>query len=114
MSDEADKYFTNGIQYREVPLTGDQMFGVPIENGRPVPQHARMSYFTDNGNEEPLLKLFRFKHLPGPLGDISEKFMLMACWIVDSQPRSAERTLALRALWDAKNLAVVARVPDGV
>ena len=73
----------------------------------------RWRYETGKGNEEPLLKLFRFRHLDSPLGKLSQIFASLACWIVDTQPRSAERTLTLRALWDVKNLSVVNIVPDG-
>lgn len=48
---------------------------------------------------------FAFKHLPEDLQKVSEQFHNTAMSIC-SLPPSAERTLALRKLWEAKNYAV--------
>jgi len=87
---------------------------VASDQHRPLagaPHH--MTYETAKGTQENLLKLFRFRHLDSPLGKLSQIFASLACWIVDTQPASPERTLTLRALWDTKNLAVINIVPDG-
>lgn len=52
--------------------------------------------------------LFRFQHLPPHLADVSAGFHALAVTIAEIVPPSAERTLCLRELWAAKNLAVVA------
>lgn len=54
--------------------------------------------------------LFRYDHLPVHLQDISRPFHDMAMFLTDNLPSSAEYTLALRSLWEAKNLAVFATV----
>lgn len=54
--------------------------------------------------------LFRYDHLPVHLQDVSKPFHDMALFLTDHLPSSAEYTLALRSLWEAKNLAVFATV----
>lgn len=55
--------------------------------------------------------LFRFNHLPdGPAKQVSAEFNCLAHYIVNTVPESPERTLALRTLWEAKNLAVFAQI----
>ncbi|AWY09382.1 hypothetical protein vBRpoPV13_25 [Ruegeria phage vB_RpoP-V13] len=54
--------------------------------------------------------LFRYSHLPAHLQEVSRPFYDLATKIVDTLPPSAEATLALRSLWEAKNLAVFAAV----
>lgn len=54
--------------------------------------------------------LFRYSHLPPHLQEVSRPFYDLATKIVDTLPPSAEATLALRSLWEAKNLAVFAAV----
>ena len=54
--------------------------------------------------------LFRYSHLPPHLQKLSKPFHDMAVSLSDTLPPSAELTLALRALWEAKNLAVFALV----
>ena len=51
-------------------------------------------------------KLFAFAHLPPHLQAVSQQFHGLAMHLVQSLPASAERTLALRGLWEAKNYAV--------
>ncbi|ANJ20682.1 hypothetical protein RDp07_gp22 [Roseobacter phage RD-1410Ws-07] len=54
--------------------------------------------------------LFRFAHLPEHLQAASKPFHDLAVHLTDTLPPSAEYTLALRSLWEAKNLAVFAAV----
>lgn len=54
--------------------------------------------------------LFRYSHLPPHLQEVSRPFYDLATKLVDTLPPSAEATLALRSLWEAKNLAVFAAV----
>lgn len=54
--------------------------------------------------------LFRYKHLPEHLQEASKPFYDLAVHLTETLPSSAEYTLALRSLWEAKNLAVFATV----
>lgn len=54
--------------------------------------------------------LFRYSHLPSHLQEHSKPFYELAMQLTDTLPSSAEYTLALRKLWEAKNLAVFAAV----
>lgn len=51
-------------------------------------------------------KLFRYDHLPPFLQEASKPFYDLAMHLVDTLLPSAELTLAIRKLWEAKNLAV--------
>lgn len=76
-------------------------------------------------NEEPMLKYFRYDHLPPELQQVSKKFHDMAWWICgqwwigDSKDSftgiepGEERTVALRKLLEAKDAAVRAVVFPG-
>lgn len=54
--------------------------------------------------------LFRYAHLPEDLQEASKPFHDLAVHLTNTLPSSAEYTLALRSLWEAKNLAVFAAV----
>lgn len=56
------------------------------------------------------VSLFRYSHLPEHLQAASKPFYDLAVNLVETLPNSAECTLALRSLWEAKNLAVFAAV----
>lgn len=56
--------------------------------------------------DEPMLKYFRFDHLPEFLRIVSYKFAELACAIARDLPKNAERTVALRKLLEAKDCAV--------
>lgn len=49
---------------------------------------------------------FQFSHLPTHLQNVSEPFHRLAVVLHGILEPSAERTLALRKLWEAKNYAV--------
>jgi hypothetical protein len=55
---------------------------------------------------DPILAFFKYAHLPPHLQPFSRKFTEMARWIMDTFPRNAERTVALRKLLEAKDAAV--------
>lgn len=57
-------------------------------------------------NDEAIEALFRYTHLPEHLQAVSKPFHDMAHDIVSQAPPSAEQTLALRKLWEVKNLVV--------
>lgn len=54
--------------------------------------------------------LFRYAHLPEHLQAVSKPFHDLALTLIAELPQSAELTLAIRSLWEAKNLAVFAKV----
>ena len=54
--------------------------------------------------------LFRYSHLPEDLQEVSKPFFDQAVGLTKILPPSAELTLCLRSLWEAKNLAVFAFV----
>ncbi len=60
--------------------------------------------------KEKVDKLFRYDHLPQHLQNISIPFYNLALDITNKIPNTAEYTLFLRSLWEAKNLAVYAAV----
>jgi hypothetical protein len=62
-------------------------------------------------NTEPILAFFRFGHLPPALQAVSQRFAFLAHEIVATLPRSAERTVALRKLLEAKDAATRAALP---
>lgn len=55
---------------------------------------------------KPMLRWFEFAHLPPKLQAISAPFGGIAGFICESVPASAERTVALRKLLEAKDAAV--------
>ena len=55
---------------------------------------------------DPIMTFFQYEHLPPKLQTISEPLCKLAFWIVESIPRNAERTVALRKLLEAKDAAV--------
>ncbi|WHM52934.1 hypothetical protein [Sulfitobacter phage vB_SupP_AX] len=59
------------------------------------------------------VSLFRYEHLPEHLQKVSKPFYDLAVHTVETLPPSAEATLCLRSLWEAKNLAVFAAVEGG-
>lgn len=56
--------------------------------------------------QDHIMQFFVFGHLPQHLADVSKPFHDMAHNIVNTIPRNAERTVALRKLLEAKDAAV--------
>lgn len=59
---------------------------------------------------DPILRFFHYQHLPGPLRHVSKPFCDLARHVIDTLPRNAERTMALRKLLEAKDCAVRANL----
>lgn len=59
---------------------------------------------------EPIMQFFECAHLPPHLRVVSENFFHMAAVIIETLPRNAERTVALRKLLEAKDAAVRAKI----
>jgi hypothetical protein len=53
-----------------------------------------------------MLKFFKFDHLPRHLQAVSQPFHELATKVLETCPQSAERTVALRKLLEAKDAAV--------
>lgn len=62
--------------------------------------------------EDRLLKYFKFEHLPPKLQAASRPFCLLALDLCDRYPASAERTVCLRKLLEAKDCAVRAALDE--
>jgi len=73
-------------------------------------QHATYERPQPAGQSEAIIQFFSFEHLPDHLKEISRPFAELAAWIVLGLPRSAERSVALRKLLEAKDAAVRAKV----
>lgn len=58
-----------------------------------------------------ILRFFHYSHLPASLQTRSRPFCDLARLIIDTTPRNAERTVALRKLLEAKDAAVRAALP---
>ena len=63
--------------------------------------------------DEPLLRWFEYVHLPPRLQTVSGLFAGIATNLCNQLPRSAERTVALRKLLEAKDAAVRAAIEKG-
>jgi hypothetical protein len=61
---------------------------------------------------EPILRYFKYDHLPQHLQMISAPFAMLAEHTIMKLPRSAERTVALRKLLESKDAAVRAALPE--
>jgi len=59
---------------------------------------------------DPILRYFHYVHLPQFLQGSSKPFCMLAFHIVETLPRNAERSVALRKLLEAKDAAVRAGV----
>lgn len=59
---------------------------------------------------DPILRYFHYAHLPDQLQAASKPFCDLARHIVETLPRNAERTVALRKLLEAKDAGVRANV----
>lgn len=60
--------------------------------------------------EEPIMKYFKYEHLPPYLAAASKQFHDLAWHIAGSTPPSAERSVALRKLLESKDAAVRALI----
>lgn len=61
--------------------------------------------------QDAILRFFHYAHLPAVLQTRSKPFCDLARHIIDTTPRNAERTVALRKLLEAKDAGVRAALP---
>lgn len=59
---------------------------------------------------DPILQFFHYRHLPPKLRATSALFCELAQVMVNTLPRNAERSMALRKLLEAKDCAVRAQL----
>lgn len=59
---------------------------------------------------DPILRFFHYTHLPEVLRSRSAPFCKLARLLIDTTPRNAERSVALRKLLEAKDAAVRAAI----
>lgn len=67
---------------------------------------------TTPSTNDPLLRWFRYDHLPYSLQNASKPYYDLARNICDSFPSSAERTVALRKLLESKDACVRCKVDE--
>ena len=73
--------------------------------------HPALTEFSEEQlTTDPILRYFRYSHLPSVLQASSKPFCDLARHIVETLPRNAERTVALRKLLEAKDAGVRANV----
>ena len=73
----------------------------------PAPQEFTAEEIT----QDAILRFFHYAHLPQVLQTRSKPFCDLARHIIDTTPRNAERTVALRKLLEAKDAGVRAALP---
>lgn len=73
----------------------------------PAPQEFSAEEIT----QDAILRFFHYAHLPPGLQARSKPFCDLARHIIDTTPRNAERTVALRKLLEAKDSGVRAALP---
>lgn len=71
---------------------------------------APAEFSADQIAADGILRYFHYSHLPAMLQGASKPFCDLARHIVETLPRNAERTVALRKLLEAKDAAVRANV----
>lgn len=75
------------------------------------PIHPAPSEFSEAQiSEDPILRFFHYAHLPEQLQARSKPFCDLARHVVETTPRNAERSVALRKLLEAKDAGVRAHV----
>lgn len=74
--------------------------------------HPAPSEFTaEELQADAILRYFHYAHLPLVLQERSKPFCDLARHIINTTPRNAERTVALRKLLEAKDAGVRAALP---
>jgi hypothetical protein len=75
--------------------------------------HPAPAEFTDfEIAQDHVLRYFHYAHLPPSLRAHSEPFCKLARHVIDTIPRNAERSVALRKLLEAKDAAIRAALPN--
>ncbi len=61
---------------------------------------------------EPIMKYFKYSHLPDHLQSVSKPFGELASFIASNLPPGPEKTVALRKLLESKDAAVRAALEE--
>lgn len=72
---------------------------------------APIEFSDEEVKQDEILRWFHYGHLPPALQERSRPWCELARTIIDTTPRCAERTVALRKLLEGKDAAVRAGVP---
>jgi hypothetical protein len=87
---------------RKPPVNNEELGGI----------HPAPTEFSDAQIAlDPILHFFHYAHLPEKLRATSRLFFILAATLVNTLPRNAERSVALRKLLEAKDAAVRANLP---
>lgn len=103
-----DKLQAAHADAEEIRIRTDRREQVAVEREQ---QHHTSVEAAEQLTGEPMLKFFRFAHLPPPLREVSAKFSALAIDLAMNQLRTPERTVALRKLLEAKDAAVRNALP---
>ena len=76
------------------------------ENTRGYGKYEADEFSADQLTQDPILQYFGYKHLPANLQERSKPWAEFAKWVIETVPRNAERTVALRKLLEGKDAAV--------
>ena len=101
MTRRDDTYAAGGTT-RQIRTTRTQMTDI-----NPAPSE----FTAEEIAQEDILRFFHYSHLPPSLQSRSKPFCDLARMIIDTTPRKAWRTVALRKLLEAKDAAVQAALP---
>ena len=71
---------------------------------------APAAFTAEQLQADQILRYFHYSHLPASLQGVSKPFCDLARMMVETLPRNAERSAALRKLLEAKDCAVRANV----
>lgn len=71
---------------------------------------APIEFTASQLQDDPILRYFHYAHLPPALSHVSRPFCDLAAYVVETLPRNAERSVALRKLLEAKDAAVRSNV----
>lgn len=92
-------------------LGQDETPGQAAKSGSHGIHPAPAEFTAEQIEADPILHFFHYAHLPPRLQETSKAFFLLAAHVVNTVPRTAERTVALRKLLEAKDAAVRANLP---
>lgn len=95
----------HGLSTAEFQLT-DSQFTSLVQPEGPEDLLKAVDSFDLEAQDDEIMQLFAWKHLPPHLAAVSRPFYTMARWIVETLPRNAERSVALRKLLESKDAAV--------
>lgn len=73
-----------------------------------MPDNETVDDWDELENQEPMLQLFAYRHLPPELQAASKPFGVLAADVVRRTPSNRERSTCLRKLREAKDCAVSA------